>query len=308
MPYVYPIPNLLPPELVTEIRNRLASEPDSWVDGAQTAGRDAPKKNNRELASDSALRVQISDAITTVLRDYQRRESLLFTFLAAPAKIGKFLVSSTETGGGYNDHMDNNVMAKGTSEELRSDMSMTIFLSDPESYQGGELVVDSDMTFAPSFKMPAGGAVLYATNSIHRVNPVTSGTRDVAVTWIQSEIADPFMRQMNADLLQCLNAVSQNAEQMPQLANFLTLKLEKVRGNLQTGGRQTFRFFLVLTYVPSSFCTRSTTSSFWAVRGVLPALPCAVSFSFCLRAASSRPTSLKPYQIAATTATSTRIF
>ena len=99
MPYVYPIPNLLPPELVTEIRNRLEAEPDNWVDGAQTAGR-----------------VQVSDAITTVLRDYQRRESLLFTFLAAPAKIGTFLVSSTETGGGYGDHMDNNVMSKGTSE------------------------------------------------------------------------------------------------------------------------------------------------------------------------------------------------
>ncbi|MEP3115587.1 Fe2+-dependent dioxygenase [Nisaea sp.] len=233
MPYVYPIPNLLPPELVTEIRNRLESEPDSWVDGSQTAGRDAAKKNNQELASDSALRVQVSDAITTVLRDYQRRESLLFTFLAAPSKIGAFLVSSTETGGGYGDHMDNNVMSKGTPEELRSDLSMTIFLSDPESYQGGELVIDSDMAFAPSFKMPAGGAVLYATNSIHRVNPVTAGKRDVAITWIQSEIADPFMRQMNADLLQCLNAVSQNAEQIPQLSNFLTLKLEKVRGNLQ---------------------------------------------------------------------------
>lgn len=233
MPYVYPIPNLLPEELVAEINKRLTSEPDAWVDGKQTAGRERSKKNNLELAADSDLRVQVSDAITTVLRDYQRRESLLFTFLAAPSKIGKFLVSRTETGGGYGDHMDNNVMSKGTPEELRSDLSMTIFLSDPDSYQGGELVIDSDMTFAPSFKMPAGGAVLYATNSIHRVNPVTSGERVVAVTWIQSEIADPFMRQMNADLLQCLNAVSQNAEQNPQLSTFLTLKLEKIRGNLQ---------------------------------------------------------------------------
>ncbi|UUX51124.1 Fe2+-dependent dioxygenase [Nisaea acidiphila] len=233
MPYVYPIPNLLPPELVSEINKRLESEPEAWVDGAQTAGRERGKKKNLELAVDSDLRVQVSDAITTVLRDYQRRESLLFTFLAAPSKIGKFLVSSTDAGGGYGDHMDNNVMGKGTAEELRSDLSMTIFLSDPESYEGGELVIDSDMAFAPSFKMPAGGAVLYATNSIHRVNPVTKGTRVAAITWIESEIADPFMRQVNADLLQCLNAVSLNGEQNPQLAAFLTLKLEKIRGNLQ---------------------------------------------------------------------------
>ncbi|WP_193187182.1 Fe2+-dependent dioxygenase [Nisaea sediminum] len=233
MPYVYPIPHLLPPELVREINNRIAGSPETWVDGGKTAGRDKKKKRNLELEGDSELRVLISDAITTVLRDYQRRESLLFTFLAAPSKIGKFLVSKTENGGGYGDHMDNNIMSKGTTEELRSDLSMTIFLSDPESYEGGELVIDSDMTFAPSFKMPAGGAILYATNSIHRVNPVTSGSRVVALTWIESEISDPFMRQMNADLLQCLNAVSQNADQNPQLSTFLTLKLEKIRGNLQ---------------------------------------------------------------------------
>jgi len=232
MPYVYPIPNLLPQELVAEIINRMQAEPDAWVSGSRTAGREKGKKKNLELASDSDLRMQISDAITTVLRDYQRRESLLFTFLASPSKIGKFLVSKTSKGGAYGDHMDNNIMNRGTAEELRSDLSMTIFLSDPASYEGGELVIDSDMAFAPSFKMPAGGAVLYATNSIHRVNPVTAGERIAAITWIESEIADPFMRQINADLLQCLNAVSQNAEQNPQLSTFLTLKLEKIRGNL----------------------------------------------------------------------------
>lgn len=233
MTYVYPIPNLLPRELVAEINNRVHSEQDAWVDGAQNAGRERSKKNNLELAPDSDLRMQVSDAITTVLRDYQRRESLLFTFLAAPSKIGKFLISRTDAGGGFQDHMDNNVMSKGSAEELRSDLAMTIFLSEPESYKGGELVIDSDMTFAPSFKMPAGGAVLYATNSIHRVNPVTEGSRVAAITWIESEISDPFMRQVNADLLQCLNAVSQNGEQNPQLSAFLTLKLEKIRGNLQ---------------------------------------------------------------------------
>jgi PKHD-type hydroxylase len=237
MPYVYPIPNLLPQELVAEINNRIQSEPDAWVDARHAVERRKGAKSNQELAADSDLRMQISDAITTVLRDYQRRESLLFTFLAAPSKIGKFRVSKTGKGGSHGDHMDSNVMSQGTAEEVRADLSMTIFLSDPESYEGGELVIDSDMTFAPSFKMPAGGAVLYATNSIHRVNRVTAGERLAAITWIESEIADAFMRQMNADLLQCLNAVSQNTEQNPQLSTFLTLKLEKIRRNLQKRAR-----------------------------------------------------------------------
>src|SRR3546814_13452713 len=98
-----------------------------------------------------------------------------------------------------------------SSDVCSSDLlSMTVCLSEPGDYQGGELVLDSDMKFAPRFKMPAGSALLYATSSIHRVEPVTAGERLVAITWIESRTADPFTRQLNADNPQILNLPSQD--------------------------------------------------------------------------------------------------
>src|SRR3546814_6987368 len=85
-----------------------------------------------------------------------------------------------------------------SSDVCSSDLlSMTVCLSEPGDYQGGELVLDSDLKFAPRFKMPAGSALLYATSPIHRVEPVTAGERLVAINWITSRIAAPFTRQIN---------------------------------------------------------------------------------------------------------------
>src|SRR3546814_1971481 len=120
-----------------------------------------------------------------------------------------------------------------SSDVCSSDLlSMTVCLSEPGDYQGGELVLDSDMKFAPRFKMPAGSALLYATSSIHRVEPVTAGERLVAITWIESRIADPFTRQINADILQVLNLLSQEGACAPALQSSLMTKMEKVQGNL----------------------------------------------------------------------------
>jgi PKHD-type hydroxylase len=145
------------------------------------------------------------------------------------------LVSKTGVGGGYADHVDNNHLSPHTPNEIRADLSMTIFLSDPKDYDGGELVIDSDMAFAPSFKMPAGSAVLYATTSVHRVNPVTRGERLVAVMWFEIRINDPYLREMNADLLECLNALATDPELGRDSAKRVMTKLEKVRANLIKG-------------------------------------------------------------------------
>src|SRR3546814_15402470 len=96
--------------------------------------------------------------------------------------------------------MDNNVMGRGTPDELRSDLSMTVFLSEPGDYQGGELVLDSDMKFAPRFTMPAGTALLYATSSTHRVEPVTHAARLVALTWTVRRNAHPATRHITLQL------------------------------------------------------------------------------------------------------------
>src|SRR3546814_4795504 len=96
-----------------------------------------------------------------------------------------------------------------SSDVCSSDLlSMTVCLSEPGDYQGGELVLDSDMKFAPRFKMPAGSALLYATSSIHRVEPVTAGERLVAIPWIESRIPDPSTRLHKANILEVLNLLS----------------------------------------------------------------------------------------------------
>src|SRR3546814_20496330 len=88
------------------------------------------------------------------------------------------------------------------------------------------------MKFARRFKTPAGSALLYATSSIHRVEPVTAGERLVAINWIESRIADPFTRQINTDILQVLNLLSQDGACAPEIKPYLMTKLETVRGNL----------------------------------------------------------------------------
>lgn len=232
MPYVYPIPDLLPQPLVAELRGILSGDAADWVDGRGTAGRDAGKKRNHELAPACKMRSRLSDRLIETLTSTPSPAVTAFRYAADPKRIGPFLFSRTGPGGGYGDHMDNNIMGRGTPGEMRSDLSMTIFLSDPGTYQGGELVIDSDMPFAPRFKMPAGGAILYATSAVHRVEPVTAGERLVAVTWIESRIADPFVRQINADLLEVLNVVSQDGTCAPAARPYLVTKLEKIRGNL----------------------------------------------------------------------------
>lgn len=232
MPYVYPLPDLIPRALVDELRETLLADAAPWVDGRRTAGRDGGKKRNLEIEGNSPLRMAASKRLTDVLANGQSPAAVGFRYAADPKQIGPFLFSRTESGGGYADHMDNNFMGRGTPNEMRSDLSMTIFLSDPDSYQGGALVLDSDMPFAPRFKMPAGSAVLYSTTSVHRVDPVTAGNRLVAVTWIESRISDPFSRQINADLLELLNLVSQDGVCSNTARPYLMTKLEKIRGNL----------------------------------------------------------------------------
>ena len=232
MSFVYPIAELLPDGLVAALRDELSGQGAPWVDGGRTAGRDRSKKRNQELDPDCGLRQQLSTRIGEHLARRDAKGAWAFSTLADPRRLADFMFSRTGVGGGYADHMDNNYMNRGRPDELRSDLSMTVFLSEPDSYDGGELVIDSDMPFAPSFKMPAGGAVLYATTSVHRVNPVMAGERLAAITWVQSRISDPFLRQMNADRLEVLNLLSRDGVCTPQARPYLITKLEKVRGNL----------------------------------------------------------------------------
>jgi PKHD-type hydroxylase len=113
---------------------------------------------------------------------------------------------------------------------MRTDVSFTIFLSDPSEYEGGELVIDSDIRPSP-FKLPPGHAVIYPTHYLHRVNPVTKGVRQVVIGWIQSLIREPERRQVLLDLQQAMGQLQSTLPGGPNHPSFV--RLHKIYINLQ---------------------------------------------------------------------------
>ena len=186
------LPQVLTPDRVAAIEAALAQ--GAFVDGRQTAENDARNaKRNLQLDARADLRHELSRAITgTVMRN------TVFLHLCLPKRLTEFHFSRYEPGMTYGEHMDNTVMALGTEAPIRADLSMTLFLAPPESYDGGELVVTSDTTPRP-IKLAAGDAVVYPTTDHHLVRPVTRGVRRVAVCWIQSLVRGTAERQILAE-------------------------------------------------------------------------------------------------------------
>ena len=120
-----------------------------------------------------------------------------FSSFALPRRILPPRLARYDAGMGYGSHIDQAFMGQG--EPMRSDLSMTLFLSDPGSYEGGELVVETPIG-EQEVKLPVGDAVVYSTTVHHRVATVGRGTRLVAVTWMQSFVPDPAKRQILHDL------------------------------------------------------------------------------------------------------------
>jgi PKHD-type hydroxylase len=136
------------------------------------------------------------------------------------------LVSRTQAGGGYGLHVDNPFMGEG-SARLRTDLSFTLFLSDPGNYEGGELEIET-AGFTQSLKLPAGDLVLYPSTSLHRVADVRSGTRLVCVGWIESLVPDAGERELLFDLENLKATLAQShAPQSPEM-----LTLSKTISNL----------------------------------------------------------------------------
>jgi hypothetical protein len=145
-------------------------------------------KNNRQLARQSPLAEELGN--TVLKRIGSLPELVGVTF---PQRIAKPLFSAYEPGMEYGLHVDNGVM-QTPHGAVRSDISMTIFLSPPESYDGGELLIEDSGLGHHRVKLPAGSAFAYPSTSLHRVGPVTRGVRLACVLWIQSQIRDPGQR------------------------------------------------------------------------------------------------------------------
>jgi PKHD-type hydroxylase len=200
---------LLTPEQLESLRARLEQAP--WSDGRTTAGAQAARiKNNLQLEPGCALHGEVAELITRALA-----ASDTFKQLTLPRRMSALVLSRYDEGMEYGPHTDD---AYRASERLRTDIAVTLFLSDPRSYDGGELTVGNS-----AVKPAAGDAVVYPASTIHRVAKVTRGTRLAAVFWVQSLVRDPGQR----DILFALH------ELMARLGNpALALTLARVQQNL----------------------------------------------------------------------------
>jgi PKHD-type hydroxylase len=188
------IPNLLEAGELAECRSVLATA--TWVDGRVTAGRQsAVAKNNAQIDEKSDAARTLGEIVLAALE-----RSPLFTAAALPAKVFPPLFNRYGEGQSFGTHVDNAIrLVKGTPHRVRTDLSATLFLSDPEDYDGGELVVE-DVFGVQTVKLPAGHLILYPASSLHHVRPVTRGARVASFFWIQSMVRDDGRRTTLFDL------------------------------------------------------------------------------------------------------------
>lgn len=176
----------------------------AWIDGAATAGsRSVAVKNNLQLDDASPVAVELGHHILRKLGQHP-----LFISAALAEKIHPPRFNLYRDGGEYGVHVDAAIMrVPGAGVTLRSDLSATVFLSDPAAYDGGELEIEGAFG-AQSVKLPAGDMVLYPSSSLHRVRPVTRGRRMASFFWIQSAVPDAQARALLFDLDQSIQALS----------------------------------------------------------------------------------------------------
>lgn len=189
------IADMLPAELLQAVQGFFASS--QFVDGQKTAGWHARQvKHNRQI---SASQPGAQDLQQKILAQIAAHSVIATAVL--PRRFRPLLFSRYETGMSYGSHVDDAIMARGATgtDEIRSDISFTLFLSPPESYEGGELVIESS-SGEQVFKLQAGQAVIYPSTSQHRVCELTSGVRDAAVGWVQSYVRDAGQREMLFEL------------------------------------------------------------------------------------------------------------
>lgn len=182
------VPQVLPRDEVAEIRQ--AIDAAGWVDGRQTVGaQGAQVKQNRQLPEAGELSLRLGQRILQALEKHP-----LFVSAALPLRFVPPLFNRYEGGEHYGLHVDGAVRGvPGTQLRLRTDLSCTLFLCDPEEYDGGELEV-MDTYGAHEVKLPAGDLVLYPSSSLHRVTPVTRGARVCSFFWLQSMVRDDAQR------------------------------------------------------------------------------------------------------------------
>ena len=184
------IPDIVTPAEARQLRDRVLQL--KFVDGSATAGVYARTVKRNQQLENSPETQKLQEFVMQALM-----RSVEFERFAFPRNMKPIMFSRYEPGMEYGTHVDNAVMSGRP--PVRSDVSLTLFLSEPDTYDGGELTIQT-LTGEEQIKLPAGSIVTYPSSTLHRVAPVTRGVRVAAVTWVQSMIRDPSCREILFDL------------------------------------------------------------------------------------------------------------
>lgn len=194
--------DILSADHVVKFREQLADS--RFVDGKKTAGYRAERvKNNEQVDWDQKTAEEIQDDILDAIEDNKK-----LVRACHPKRISRPLISRTSEGMGYGYHVDD-AQIGAVGDKNRSDVSMTVFLSDPDEYEGGELEIITPYGMT-QFKLPAGHAITYPSKFLHQVRTVTAGERTVAVCWMESHIR----HEQDREILMELDQVNQKLHEL----------------------------------------------------------------------------------------------
>lgn len=205
------IPGVFAHEEVLLIRQALEQAP--WADGKVTAGYQSAKaKHNLQLAQDHPLAREIGELMLQRLW-----QNPLFMSAALPHKVFPPLFNCYRGGGSFDLHIDNAIrQVPNSPERVRTDLSSTLFFSDPEDYDGGELVIQ-DTFGTQRVKLPAGDLLLYPANSLHKVEAVTRGARLASFFWTQSLVREDSQRSLLFEMDQAIQQLTMDMPDHPSL-------------------------------------------------------------------------------------------
>ncbi|HEY1606771.1 MAG TPA: Fe2+-dependent dioxygenase [Allosphingosinicella sp.] len=196
------IPDLLSPDRLAKIRALIDTA--EWIDGNATSGhQSALAKNNEQLPEDEAVARQAGEMVLDALA-----AAPLFVAAALPRKVYPPLFNRYGPGRSFGAHVDGAIrIRRGSDFRVRTDLSATLFLTPPEEYDGGELVI-GDPFGERRIKLPAGHLLLYSASTVHRVEPVTRGVRAASFFWVESMVRDEAARRLLFDLDGAIQAIA----------------------------------------------------------------------------------------------------
>jgi PKHD-type hydroxylase len=218
------VPDVLTAPQVARCRELM--ERATWIDGRATAGYQSAKaKHNLQIPEGSPEAREMGETIVAALE-----RAPLFISAALPQRIFPPLFNRYDETMTFGLHVDNAIrQLTGTPHRLRTDLAVTLFLSQPEEYDGGELVVE-DTYGAHAAKLPAGHLILYPATSLHRVNPVTRGARLASFFWIQSMVREDAQRALLFDLDMAINQANQALPNHPAIVALTSCYHNLLRG------------------------------------------------------------------------------